>query len=269
MRRFYFNADEHVEYKSEINYGNYFDKEKYGSSFPTNIDAENNKVLGLYAYTPGAFAIKDYTSSDTPDGRITIKENYLFNKKEVDTPYLVYHIEPNSPFYMGVNVSGVGRVYAMPNGRLRLYVSETGKDGSWTEFTNYTYVENQAHTFGRYFADNLGAKTNYLMIVYPITGDLSLDPTINAKGASGANFFEIRDIFTNVVNFDPTWDDKNDYVFIHPNGEQQVIIPGQVTVNPFNWLFVIIPAAAVLVLAAAAVVIILIIKKKKAAAPKA
>lgn len=269
IRRFYFNADEHVEYKSEINYGNYFDKEKYGSSFPTSISAENNKVLGLYSYTPGAFEIKDYTSSDTPDGRITIKESYLFNKKEVDAPYLVYNVEPNSPFYMGVNVSGVGRLSAMPGGRLRLYVSETGKDGSWTEFTNYTYVENQAHTFGRYFADNLGAKTNYLMIVYPITGDLSLDPTINAKGASGANFFEIRDIFTNVVNYDPTWDDKNDYVFIHPNGEQQVIIPGQVTVNPFNWLFVIIPAAAVLVLAAAAVVIILIIKKKKAAAPKA
>ena len=45
--------------------------------------------------------------------------------------------------------------------------------------------------------------------------------------------------------------------------EQQVIIPGQVTVTPFNWLWVIIPAAAVLVLAAAAVVVILIIKKKK------
>ena len=263
IRYFYCNVDEHVEYKSEVNYGNYFDKEKYGSSFPTNITAENNKVLGLYSYTPGAFEIKDYTSSDTPDGRITIKESYLFNKKEVDAPYLVYNIEPNSPFYMGVNVSGVGRLSAMPSGRLRLYVSETGKDGSWTEFTNYTYVENQAHTFARYFADNLGAKANYLMIVFPITGDLSLDKTVNAKGASGANFFEIRDIYTNVVDFDPTWDDKNDYVFIHPNGEQQVIIPGQVTVTPFNWLWVIIPAAAVLVLAAAAVVVILIIKKKK------
>ncbi len=263
IRYFYCNIDEHVEYKSEINYGNYFDTEKYGSTFPTNITAENDKVLGLYSYTPGAFEIKDFTSSDTPDGRIMIKESYLFNKKEVDAPYLVYNVEANAPFYMGVNVSGVGRLSAMPAGRLRLYISETGKDGSWTEFTNYTYVENQAHTFARYYADNLGAKTNYLMIVFPITGDLTLDETINAKGASGAGFFAIRDIYTNVVDFDPNWDNKNDYVFIHPNNEQQVIIPGAVTVVPFNWLYVIIPAAAVLLLAAAAVVIILIIKKKK------
>ncbi len=270
IRHFYCNVDEHIEYKSEINYGNYFDTEKYGSTFPTNITAENDKVLGLYSYTPGAFEIKDYTSSDEPDGRIMIKESYLFNKKEVDAPYLVYNVEANSPFYMGVNVSGVGRLSAMPAGRLRLYVSETGKDGSWTEFTNYTYVENHSHTYARYFADNLGAKTNYLMIVFPITGDLSLDKTVNAKGATGAGFFAIRDIYTNIVDFDPTWDDKNDYVFIHPNNEQQVIIPGAVTVNPVNWWLIGgIIAGAVVLAAAAAFVIILIIKKKKAAGPQA
>ena len=270
IRHFYCNVDEHIEYKSEINYGNYFDTEKYGSTFPTNITAENDKVLGLYSYTPGAFEIKDYTSSEEPDGRIMIKESYLFNKKEVDAPYLVYNVEANSPFYMGVNVSGVGRLSAMPNGRLRLYVSETGKDGSWTEFTNYTYVENHSHTYARYFADNLGAKTNYLMIVFPLTGDLTLDETVNARGSSGAGFFAIRDIYTNIVDFDPTWDDKNDYVFIHPNNEQQVIIPGAVTVNPVNWWLIgVIIAGAVVSVAAAAFAIILIIKKKKAAGPQA
>lgn len=264
IRHFYCNVDEHVEYKSEVNYGNYFDTEKYGSTFPTNITAENEKVLGLHSYTPGAFEIKDYTSSDTPDGRIMIKESYLFNKKEVDAPYLVYNVEANSPFYMGVNASGVGRLSAMPAGRLRLYVSETGKDGSWTEFTSYTYIENHEHTFARYFADNLGAKTNYLMIVFPITGDLSLDKTVNAKGSSGAGFFAIRDIYTNIVDFDPTWDNKNEYVFIHPNNEQQVIIPGAVTVVPTNWWLIGgIIAGAVVLAAAAAFVIILIVKKKK------
>jgi len=271
IRHFYCNVDEHVEYKSEVNYGNYFDTEKYGSTFPTNITAENEKVLGLHSYTPGAFEIKDYTSSDTPDGRIMIKESYLFNKKEVDAPYLVYNVEANSPFYMGVNVSGIGRLSAMPAGRLRLYVSETGKDGSWTEFTSYTYIENHEHTFARYFADNLGAKTNYLMIVFPVTGDLSLDKTINAKGATGAGFFAIRDIYTNIVDFDPTWDDKNDYVFIHPNNEQQVIIPGAVTVVPTNWWLIggIIAGAVVLAAAVAFIIILIVKKKKKDAEPQA
>ncbi len=266
LRQLYFTSKEHVTYNTQINYGNYFALE-YGIDFPTDISSENSKVLGIHSYTPDAFLIKDHTNGENIDGRIYIKESYIYNKKEVDAPYLVYNVEPNSPFYMGVGLSSaVGRIRDMASARMRLYVSETGNEGSWKEFTNYTYVENATNSFSGYYADNLGAKTKFVMIVFPINGDLTLNDKVDSAGISGSNYFSIRNISTNIVDFDPSWEtNTGDFIITYPNKELQTVVPGEVIVVPFNWLYVIIPVAALVVLAGAALVVILIIKKKKKA----
>jgi len=261
IKRLGYTSDDHFNFEHTIQHGYYF--ENY-DEFPEDVTEETAKVFGFYDYTKNAFTVHDYTSSDANDGRIAIRENYLYNKEKIDNPYIVYNVKPGTEFYIQVATSsGVSRLNLMPTARMKLFASETGEDGTWTEITNYFYSDVGNNSMTEYYVHNVGAKTNFIKIVYPNDGDLVAQG--KAEGASGADFFTLKEVRASLVNYDPTWEEKSDKIdFTKPNLNNKVD-NDNVQVNVFNWLWVIIPAAAVLVLAAAAVVIFIIIKKKKSA----
>ncbi len=263
LKKIFFTGDDHHDYKHIIQHGYFFEEFE---DFPEDIDEKNAKVLGLYDYTKNAFKLGDYTNSEANDGRITIKETYLFNKTEVDPIYVTYNVVPGTEFFMMVPTSATAsRLTIMPTARMKIYASETGKDGSWTEIKNYFFTDRENNAQTTYYINNVGAKTNFIKVVFPNTGDLVAQGL--AEGASGATFFMIKEIRATLVDYDPTWEGKTEeHNFKKPTLNNKVDSGNTVVVNPFNWLFVIIPAAAVLLLGAAALVIILIIKKKKKAA---
>ena len=261
IKRLGYTPDDHFNFEHTIQHGYFF--ENY-ENFPEDVTEDTAKVLGFYDYTKNAFTVNDYTDSDMNDGRIAIRENFLYNKAKVDNPYIVYNVKPGSEFYIQVATSaGVSRLTLMPTARMKLFASETGEDGTWKEITKYFYSDAGNNSMTEYYVNNVGDKTNFIKVVYPNDGDLVAQG--KAEGASGAGFFTIKEVRASLVNYDPTWEEKTDKVdFTKPNLNNKVD-NDNVQVNVFNWLWVIIPAAAVLVLAAAAVVIFIIIKKKKTA----
>ncbi len=261
IKRLGYTSDDHFNFEHTIQHGYYF--ENY-DEFPEDVTEDTAKVFGFYDYTKNAFTVHDYTSSDANDGRIAIRENYLYNKEKVDNPYIVYNVKPGTEFYIQVATSsGVSRLTLMPTARMKLYASETGKDGTWTEITNYFYSDVANNSMTEYYVHNVGDKTNFIKIVYPNDGDLVAQG--KAEGASGADFFTLKEVRASLVNYDPTWEEKSDKIdFTKPNLNNKVD-NDNVQVNVFNWLWVIIPAAAVLVLGGAAVLIIVLVKKKKRA----
>jgi hypothetical protein len=260
IKRIYFTADDHTNFEHEIQHGYYI--EEFGDDFPENVTEDVAKVFGFYDYTKNAFKIHDYTDSEANDGRVAIKENYLYNKEKIDNPYIVYNVVPGTEFYMKVATSsGPSRLSIMPTARMKLFASETGEDGTWKEITKYFYSDVANNSMTQYYVNNVGEKTNFIKIVYPNDGDLVAQG--KAEGTSGADFFTLKEVKATLVNYDPTWEETFEKVdFSKPDTDNNVD-NNNVVVNAFNWLWVIIPAAAVLVLAAAAVVIFIIIKKKK------
>ena len=157
--------------------------------------------------------------------------------------------------------SGPSRLSIMPTARMKIYASETGEDGTWKEITKYFYSDLANNSMTQYYVNNVGDNTNFIKIVYPNDGDLVAQG--KAEGTSGADFFTLKEVKATLVDYDPEWEEEFANVdFTKPDGDKDDN-DSNVVVNPFNWLWVIIPAAAVLVLAAAAVVIFIIIKKKK------
>lgn len=257
------------QYKHILDYREIYE-ENEGLDGALNENSKN--ILGVVDYLEDT--LNAQSISDTADGSkltgFVINPMYLQFETKVAQPYVTYEVVPGTAFKAEFALDAMNTFKYSESCVLKVLSCATNSKNpsDWKEITDsfsyQVYDGGKYNTFAEFSTPNVGSKTNYIKILYPQTGDLSI--LSNGGTGVGADYFALTGVKATLKNYSAEYNKKEeDYNFIDSMMPKEEIViktsekKGLTAVQ----LGLIIGGAALLTAACVFTVVFIYVKKRK------